>query len=91
MIADIDSTKERAEELRIKNEELEITGNLAELNEQLQHEQATRKELEHRVRHHQAKIDKNRLHSQVDLTRRENQRLNAEVAGLEEIMQNEDF
>ena len=91
MIADIESTRSQADELRTKNEQLQITDDIAQLNHQLQSEQATRKELEHRVREHHATIDKNSLHAQANLTRRENDRLNAEVAALEEIMRSEEF
>ena len=48
MIADIESTRSRADELRTKNEQLQITDDLSQLNHELQTEQAMRKELEHR-------------------------------------------
>ena len=65
MIADIESTRKQTDELRTKNEQLQITDDIAELNHQLQTEQAMRKELEHRVREHQATIDKSSLHAQT--------------------------
>jgi len=91
MIRNIEDTKEKIKDLQAENESLVETENIANLGIDLQKVEAQRRELDFKVKKAKAKIDKNVMNSKIDLVKRDNEMLEAELSGLEQSMKSEQF